>query len=94
MPVARHEPTPESYQRHVITAVENHGDSLTITYSGRDFGGIMLDQLSEGVAESIRPGTDLILRLHTAETGYAGQVAHMLVPHPSDDGWAEIYAHY
>ena len=88
------EPTPDGYQRHVITAVANHGDSLTIMYSGRVFGGIMLDQLPAGVAESILPGTEVIIRVHTAETGNLGQVADMLVPHPSGDGWAEIYADY
>ncbi len=90
----KREPTPEGYQRHVITAVVDHGDSLTIKYGGRAFSGIMLDQLPTGIAESIRPGTDVIVRFHTAETGYVGQVAHMLVPHPREDGWAEIYAAY
>ena len=88
------EPTPEDYQRHVITDVVDHGDSLTIKYGGRVFGGITLDELPAGVAESIRPGTDVIVRLHTAETGRVGHVAHMLVPHPRDEGWAEIYADY
>lgn len=88
------EPTPEGYQRHVITAVENHGDSLTIKYGGRVFGGIMIDQLPAGVAESIRPGTEVIIRVHNADTGNVGQVADMLVPHPSGEGWAEIYADF
>ncbi len=94
MTAQEREPTPEGYQRHVITAVENHGDSLTVRYSGRVFGGIMLGRLPAGVAESIRPGTDLIVRLHTADTGNVGQVADMLVPHASGGGWAEIYADY
>ena len=88
------ESTPEDFQRHVITAVVDHGDSLTIKYGGRAFSGIMLDQLPAGIAESIQPGTDVIVRFHTAETGCVGQVAHMLVPHPRDEGWAEIYADY
>ncbi len=88
------EPTPEDYQRHVITDVVDHGDSLTIKYGGRVFGGITLDELPAGVAESIRPGTEVIVRLHTAETGYVGEVAHMLVPHPREAGWAEVYAAY
>ena len=94
MAATKREPTPKGYQRHVITAVENHGDSLTIKYDGRVFGGIMLDQLPAGVAEGILPGTELIVRVHTVETGNVGQVADMLVPHPSGDGWAEIYADY
>ena len=90
----KREPTPEGYQRHVITAVADHGDSLTIGYGKRVFSGIILDQLPAGIAESIRPGTEVIVRFHTAETGYVGQVAHMLVPHPYEDGWAEIYGGY
>lgn len=90
----KREPTPDDYQRHVITAVVDHGDSLTIKYGGRTFSGIMLDRLPAGVAESIRPGTEVIVRFHTAETGCVGQVAHMLVPHVRDEGWAEIYEDY
>ena len=90
----KRDPTPEAYQRHVITVVVAQGDSLTIKYGGRAFSGIMLDRLPAGVAESIRPGSELVVRLHTPETGSAGQVAHMLIPHPRDDGWAEIYAQY
>lgn len=78
----------------MIIAVVDHGDSLTIKYGDRAFGGIMLDQIPATLAESIRPGTELIVRLHTAETGYEGQVAHMLIPNPRDDGWAEVYAAY
>ena len=94
MTTQEREPTPEGYQRHVITEVANHGDNLAITYGGRVFGGIMLGELPPGVAESICPGTDVIVRFHTAETGNVGQMAHMLVPHPCEDGWAEIYADY
>ncbi len=90
----KREPTPDDFQRHVITAVVDHGDSLTINYGGRAFSDIMLDQLPAGIAESIRPGTDVIVRFHTAETGCVGQVAHVLVPHPRDEDWAEIYADY
>ncbi len=72
----------------------DHGVSLTIKYGGREFSGIMLDQLPADIADSIRPGTDVIVRFHTAETGRVGQVAHMLVPHPREEGWAEIYADY
>ncbi len=88
------EPTPEGYRRHVITAVAVHGDNLTIEYGGRVFAGITLGELPAGIAETIRPGTEVIVRTHTAETGDLGQVAHILVPHPNEDGWAEIYADY
>jgi hypothetical protein len=88
------EPTPDGYRRHVITEVIKDGDNLTIKYDGRVFGGIMICELPPGVEESIRPGTEVIVRTHTAETGEVGQVAHMLVPHPTDEGWAEVYADY
>ena len=89
-----HEPTPEGYRRHVISAVETHGDSMTIRYDGRLFCGIMLEELPVGIAECILPGTELIIRCHTAETGYDGQVAHILIPHPFVEGWADIYEDY
>ena len=88
------EPTPEGFRRHVITAVRHEGDGLLIEYDGRVFGGIVLAELPTGVAENIRPGTEVIVRCHTAETGGAGQVAHMLIPHPLEEGWAEIYEDY
>ncbi|HWL92993.1 MAG TPA: hypothetical protein VNT79_05630 [Phycisphaerae bacterium] len=94
MPARLPEPTPEGYRRHVIAAVTRHDDSLTIEYDGRIFGGIILAELPPGVAESIAPGTEVIIRTHTAETGNPGTVAHMLVPHPSEAGWAEIYEDY
>jgi hypothetical protein len=87
-------PTPEGYQRHVITHVEGHGDGLMIRYGGRVFCGVMLDELPPGIVDGIRPGVDVIVRCHTDETGYAGTVAHMLIPHPTAEGWAEIYADY
>ena len=89
-----HEPTPEGYRRHVITSVTRQGDNLTIEYGGRIFAGITLAELPPGIAENIRPGTDVIVRTHTAETGDLGQVAHILIPHPTEEGWAEIYADY
>jgi hypothetical protein len=42
----------DEYQRHVITAVVDHGDGLTIKYGGRAFNGIMLDQLPAGVPKA------------------------------------------
>jgi hypothetical protein len=94
MRTQEHEPTPEGYTRHVITAVTNHGDSLTIKYGTRAFGGINPAELTKEIAASIKPGTEVIVRMHTSETGDLGTVAHMLVPHPSEDGWAEVYEDY
>lgn len=94
MPTRPDEPTPDGYRRYTITAVIHQGDSLRIEYAGRVFGGVMLAELPPGILEAIRPGTDLIVRSHTAETGEPGQVAHVLIPHPTDEGWAEIYEDY
>lgn len=82
---------PQGYQRHVISDVIRHDDSLTIKYSGRTFGGVMLAELPQGIADHVVPGTVLIVRYHTDETGGVGLVAHMLIPNPFDDGWAELY---
>ncbi len=90
----RQVPTPEGYRRHVITAVSRQGENLTIEYAGRVFAGITVAELPPGIAECIRPGTDVIVRTHTAETGDPGQVADILIPHPTEVGWAEIYADY
>lgn len=94
MRTREHEPTPEEYRRHVISDVIRHDDAITIKYNGRIFGGIILAELPEGIAEHIRPGTEIIVRTHTPETGGENQVAHMLIPNPFDDGWAEIYEDY
>lgn len=88
------EPTPEGYRRHVITAVRRDGANLTIEYAGRVFAGITLAELPAGIADSIQPGTEVFVRTHDGETGDAGQVAHILIPHSRDEGWAEIYADY
>ncbi len=88
------EPTPEGYRREVITEVIREGDHLMIRYAGKLFGGIIIEELPPGVLETIRPGTELIVRTHDGETGGLRQVAHMLVPHPTDEGWAEVYADF
>ena len=87
-------PAPEGYRRHVITAVRHEGANLTIEYAGRIFAGITLAELPEGIADAIRPGTEVFVRTHDGESGDAGQVAHIIIAHPRDDGWAEIYADY
>lgn len=89
-----HEPTPEGYRRHVITAVTRQGENLTIEYGGRVFAGITLAELPEGIADAIHPGTEVFVCTHDGETGDAGQVAHILIRHPREEGWAEIYADY
>lgn len=86
--------TPEGYHRHTITEVIRDGDNLMIKYSGKLFGGIIIAELPAGVLETIRPGTTVIVRTHDGETGGLNQVAHMLVPHPTEEGWAEVYEDY
>lgn len=88
----KHEPTPEGYRRHVITAVSRDGDNLKIEYGGRVFVGIMLAELPPGIEEAIRPGTEIIIRTHDGETGNLGEVAHILIPHPTEKGWAEVFS--
>ena len=86
------EDVPEDFTKFTIERVERLEDRLILRYGGRVFGGVMLDVLEEEISSAIRPGAELIARYHTAETGQPGQVAHMLVRHPGDGGWAEIYA--
>ena len=86
------EDVPEDFTKFTIERVERLEDRLIIRYGGRVFGGVMLDVLEEEISSAIRRGAELIARYHTAETGQPGQVAHMLIRHPGDGGWAEIYA--
>ncbi|MCZ6652856.1 MAG: hypothetical protein O7D91_07500 [Planctomycetota bacterium] len=86
------EDVPEDFTKFTIERVERLEDRLILRYGGRVFGGVMLDVLEEEISSAIRPGAELIARYHTAETGQPGQVAHMLIRHPGDGGWAEIYA--
>jgi len=81
------------YRRFVIEAVRPAGEMLTIHYGRHVFGGIVRCQLdSNGVEAALRPGTEIFVRYHDAETGQPGQVAHMIIRHPTDEGWAEVYA--
>ncbi|HKQ47302.1 MAG TPA: hypothetical protein VJZ71_04430 [Phycisphaerae bacterium] len=89
-----HEMVPEGYRRHIITSVRRDETNLTIEYGGRVFAGITLAELPEGIADAIQPGTEVYFRTHDGETGDLGQVAHILIRHPREDGWAEIYADY
>ena len=86
------EDVPEDFTKFTIERVERLEDRLIIRYGGRIFGGVMLDVLGDEIVSAVRPGAEVIVRYHTAETGNPGQVAHMLIRHPDDGGWAEIYA--
>ncbi len=65
---------------------------LIIRYGGRIFGGVMMDLLEDEVTAAICPAAEVIVRYHTAETGHPDRVAHMLIRHPGNGGWAEICA--
>ena len=87
------EDLPQEFTPFIIQEVKRLEDRLIIRYDGRIFGGVMISVLEEEIVSAIRLGTEVIVRYHTAETGHPGQVAHMLIRHPSGDGgWAEIYA--
>ena len=86
------ENVPEDFTRFLIEGVERLEDRLIIRYGGRIFGGVMLDVLEDEISSAIRRGTEVFVRYHTAETGHPDQVAHMLIRHPGEGGWAEIYA--
>ena len=86
------ENVPEEFTRFLIEGVERLEDRLIIRYGGRIFGGVMLEVLEDEISSAIRRGAEVIVRYHTAETGHPNQVAHMLIRHPGEGGWAEIYA--
>jgi hypothetical protein len=86
-------PIPDGYDAHTIESAQRDGDHLIVTYGGKIFGGIVSDLLaSDRVREAVRPGSQIIVRHHTEETGQLGQIAHMLIKHPDEPGWAELYA--
>ncbi len=92
--MSEQEDIPEDFSRCVIQAVEIDGEHLILTYSGRKFGGILRDLIPPEIAVGIKPGVELLVRYHTPETGERNQVAQMLIPHPADEGWAEIFAEW
>lgn len=84
---------PEGYRRFIIEKVRAAGETLTVVYDGHVFGGIVRCLLDpNGVEDVLRPGAEIFVRYHTAETGAPGQIAHMIIRHPSAEGWAEVYA--
>lgn len=87
------EQPPDDFQRFVIEDVRREGETLTLVYGGHVFGGIVPCLLDpHGVEEALQPGTDVFVRYHTAETGVPGQVAQIIIRHPSAEGWAEVYS--
>ena len=83
---------PEGYQVVTIESVRRDGDHLLIQYNGRLFGGILPELLADGVESMIVPGARIIIRYHTPDSGRLNQVAHMLMWHPTEEGWIDLYA--
>jgi len=87
------ETPPPEYKRLVLEAVRPDGEMLTLHYDGHVFGGIVRCQLDpNGVEAALGPGMEVFVRYHDKDTGQPGQVAHIIIRHPRDEGWAEIYA--
>jgi len=84
---------PDEYKRFVIDNVRSTGEMLTLVYGGHVFGGVVRCLLDpHGVEDALRPGAEIFVRYHSAETGQPGQIAHIIIRHPSGEGWAEIYS--
>ena len=84
---------PDEYRRFVLDDVRSTGETLTLVYGGRVFDGVVRCLLDpHGVEDALRPGTEIFVRYHSAETGQLGQVAQIIIRHPSAEGWAEIYS--
>jgi hypothetical protein len=84
---------PPDFRRFLIDEVHPAGENLTIRYGGRVFGGIVRCLLpGSEVERAIRPGVEVFVRYHTSETGQPGQVAQMIIRHPTEPGWAEIFS--
>lgn len=82
---------PAEYVRHVIDAVRVEHDAIVINYGSKIFGGIIPELLAPGVAEAIRPGSEIFVRAHSADTGWPGQIAHIIMRWEGREGWAELY---
>ncbi len=84
---------PDEYRCFVIQDVRRMGETLTLVYGGHVFGGIVPCLLDpHGVEDALQPGAEIFVRYHNEETGAPGQVAHIIVRHPTAEGWAEVYS--
>lgn len=84
---------PEEFKRVTIDDVSVDDENITLMYGGRIFGGVVRCLLdTNGVEDALRPGAEIFVRYHTAETGSPGQIAHIVMRHPVEAGWTEIYA--
>lgn len=84
---------PDGFESIIIDAVRHEPTGeIIITYAGRIFGGIMRDPLPEGIADGIRPGAELFVRYAEPVGEARRQVVHVIMRHPFQPGWAELYA--
>ena len=84
---------PGEYERFVLEDVRRTGEMLTLVYDGHIFGGVVRCLLDpNGVENALQPGREIFVRYHTEETGAPGQIAHIIIRHPSTTGWAEIFS--
>lgn len=82
---------PSDYERFSVEDVIDHGDTLTIRYAGRLFGGILREWVGDpAVRAALRPGAEIGVRCLRAPGGARGQIDHMIL-RVAQDRWAEIY---
>ena len=87
------EQPPDEYQCFLLEDVSVMGETLTLVYGGNVFGGIVRCLLDpHGVEDALQPGPEIFVRCHNEETGAPGQVAQIIIRHPSAEGWAEVYS--
>ncbi len=87
------EQPPDEYRRFVLDDVRSSDEMLTLVYGGHVFGGVVRCLLDpNGVEDALRPGAEIFVRYHTEETGNPGQIAQIIIRHPSAEGWAEVYS--
>ena len=93
METDNYDPPSDEYKRFVLDDVRPAGENLTLVYGGRIFSGVVRCLLDpNGVEEALRPGAEIFVRYHTAETGQPGQISQVIIRHPNAEGWAEIYS--
>lgn len=90
--MSSNEQVPDGYRAVTIQEVRRASDHLIVQYEGRLFGGILPELLDEGVEALIVPGAKIIIRYHTPDSGRPNQLVHMLIWHPTEQAWADLYA--
>lgn len=82
---------PADYERFTLEEVVDHGDTITLRYAGRCFGGVLREWVSNAlVRAALRPGAEIAVRCMRAPGGTRGQIDHVIL-RVAQDRWAEIY---